>query len=252
MPSGRAALHSDPLGGRPAQAASGDAPGRAAGSRGFLRWREVVAHATGGHTRGAMRERADSSDEDLMLAYAAGDAAAFDTIYARHKGGVYRYLLRQCRDAGIAEQLFQDVWMNLIRVHVTYLPSAKFTTWLYTLAHNRLIDHHRASGRVTLVSTDDENHVDLVSALAANRQYEPESHAANRELGARLKDAVAALPAAQRDAFLLQQEGDLTLEQIATLTGVGAETVKGRSRYATNKLRAELADLYPPLREDTG
>jgi RNA polymerase sigma-70 factor (ECF subfamily) len=84
---------------------------------------------------------ADSSDEDLMLAYAAGDAAAFDAIYARHKGGVYRYLLRQCRDVGIAEQLFQDVWMNLIRVRTTYQPSAKFNTWLYTLAHNRLVDY---------------------------------------------------------------------------------------------------------------
>jgi RNA polymerase sigma-70 factor (ECF subfamily) len=195
---------------------------------------------------------ADSSDEDLMLAYAAGDAAAFDAIYARHKGGVYRYLLRQCRDAGIAEQLFQDVWMNLIRVRTTYQPSAKFTTWLYTLAHNRLIDHHRASGRVTLVSTDDENHADVVAPLPASRRSEPESRASNRELGDRLKDAVAALPAAQRDAFLLQQEGGLTLEEIATLTGVGAETVKSRLRYATNKLRAELADLSPQLREDAG
>jgi RNA polymerase sigma-70 factor, ECF subfamily len=219
-------------------------------SRGFGRWRAVVARASGGHTGLAMR--ADSSDEDLMLAYAAGDAAAFDTFYARHKGGVYRYLLRQCRDAGIAEQLFQDVWMNLIRVRATYQPSAKFTTWLYTLAHNRLIDHHRASGRVTLISTDDEIHAEVVSALPASRRYEPESRASNRELGARLKDAVAALPAAQRDAFLLQQEGGLTLEEIAALTGVGSETVKTRLRYATNKLRAELADLRPQLREDTG
>jgi RNA polymerase sigma-70 factor (ECF subfamily) len=199
-----------------------------------------------------MRGHADSSDEDLMLAYAAGDAAAFDTLYARHKSGVYRYLLRQCRDAGIAEQLFQDVWMNLIRVRASYQPSAKFTTWLYTLAHNRLIDHHRASGRVTLVSSDDESHADIVAALPASRRNEPESRASNRELGARLKDAVAALPAAQRDAFLLQQEGGLTLEEIAALTGVGAETVKSRLRYATNKLRAELADLSPQLREDTG
>jgi RNA polymerase sigma-70 factor (ECF subfamily) len=199
-----------------------------------------------------MGERADSSDEQLMLAYAAGDAAAFDALYARHKGGVYRYLLRQCRDAGIAEQLFQDVWMNLIRVRASYQPSAKFTTWLYTLAHNRLIDHHRASGRVTLVSTDDESHADVVAALPASRRNEPESRALNSELGARLRDAVAALPAAQRDAFLLQQEGGLTLEEIAALTGVGAETVKSRLRYATNKLRAELADLSPQLREDTG
>ena len=221
-------------------------------SLGLSRWRAVVARASGGHTGPAMRERADASDEDLMLAYAAGDAAAFDALYARHKGGVYRYLLRQCRDAGIAEQLFQDVWMNLIRVRASYQPSAKFTTWLYTLAHNRLIDHHRAAGRVTLVSADDESHADVVGALPASRRSEPESRALNRELGARLKDAVAALPPAQRDVFLLQQEGGLTLEEIAALTGVGAETVKSRLRYAMNKLRAELADLSPRLREDTG
>lgn len=198
-----------------------------------------------------MRDGADSSDEDLMLAYAAGDAAAFDTIYARHKGGVFRYLLRQCRDASVAEQLFQDVWMNLIRVRATYRVSARFTTWLYTLAHNRLVDHHRASGRVTLLSADDEDHAEIVTALPASRRYEPESRAANREIGARLRDAVAALPAAQRDAFLLQQEGGLSLEEIAALTGVGAETVKSRLRYATAKLRTELADLRQELREDT-
>lgn len=214
--------------------------------------REVVPRAREGHTGPAMRERAALSDEALMLAYAAGDAAAFDRLYARHKGGVFRYLLRQCRDAGIAEQLFQDVWMNLIRVRASYQPSAKFATWLYTLAHHRLIDHHRAAGRVTLVSTDDEHHADVMAALPANRRAEPDARAADRELGTRLKAAIAALPAAQRDAFLLQQEGGLSLEAIAALTGVGAETVKSRLRYAAAKLRMELADLRPALNEDAG
>ncbi|MGH8849667.1 MAG: RNA polymerase sigma factor [Casimicrobiaceae bacterium] len=193
-----------------------------------------------------------SSDEDLMLAYAAGDAAAFDALYARHKGGVYRYLLRQCRDAGIAEQLFQDVWMSLIRVRASYQPSAKLATWLYTLAHNRLIDHHRASGRVSLVSSDDERHADVVAALPAQRRAGPEEQAETRELGARLKAAVATLPAAQREAFLLQHEGGLSLQEIAALTGTGAETVKSRLRYAVAKLRLELADVRATLREDTG
>ena len=195
-----------------------------------------------------MPASAAPGDEDLMLAYAAGDAAAFDTLYARHKGGVYRYLLRQCRQGGVADELFQDVWMNLIRARASYVPSAKFATWLYRLAHNRLIDHYRASGQVSLVSADDEAHVDMVAALPAHQDDQPERRAENHELGARLKAAVAALPPPQREAFVLQQEGGLSLAEIAELTGAGLETVKSRLRYASDKLRAELSDFYEPQR----
>ena len=195
-----------------------------------------------------MPASAAPGDEDLMLAYAAGDAAAFDALYARHKGGVYRYLLRQCRHSGIADEMFQDVWMNLIRSRASYVPSAKFTTWLYRLAHNRLIDHYRASGLVSLVSADDEVHSDAVAALPADGDDQPERRAENHELGVRLKDAVASLPFAQRAAFLLQHEGGLSLAEIAALTGAGVETVKSRLRYAANKLRNHLSDLYEPQR----
>jgi RNA polymerase sigma-70 factor (ECF subfamily) len=190
-----------------------------------------------------MPASAATSDEDLMLAYAAGDAAAFDALYARHKGGVYRYLLRQCRPGVAVDELFQDVWMNLIRARASYTPSAKFATYLYRLAHNRLIDHYRASGQVRLVSADDEAHEEAVASLPAHRALEPETRAENRELGERLKRAVASLPPPQRDAFLLQQEAGLSLNDIAELTGVGVETVKSRLRYAVNKLRSDLSDL---------
>jgi RNA polymerase sigma-70 factor (ECF subfamily) len=190
-----------------------------------------------------MSASAATSDEDLMLAYAAGDAAAFDALYARHKGGVYRYLLRQCRQGVAVDELFQDVWMNLIRARASYTPSAKFATYLYRLAHNRLIDHYRASGQVRLVSADDEAHQEAVAALPADRGVEPEMRAENRQLGERLKAAVASLPPVQRDAFLLQQEAGLSLNEIAELTGVGVETVKSRLRYAVNKLRNDLSDL---------
>ncbi len=187
-----------------------------------------------------------------MLAYVTGDAAAFDLLYARHRGGVYRYLLRQVRHTGIADELFQDVWMNLIRARATYVPTAKFTTWLYRLAHNRLIDHHRASGHLKLVSANDEAHEEAVAALPAATDDEPQARAERRELGERLRAAVAALPPAQREAFLLQQEGGLSLAEIAELTGAGAETVKSRLRYALAKLRESLVDLDDQMREGLG
>ena len=92
-------------------------------------------------------------DEELMTRYRDGDARAFEVLYTRHKGPLYRYLLRQCGAAALAEELFQDVWMNLIRTRERYEARAKFTTWLYTLAHHRVIDHHRrqgAGGRVAI------------------------------------------------------------------------------------------------------
>jgi len=187
--------------------------------------------------------RTDPGDEDLMLSYAAGDAAAFEALYARHKGGVYRYLVRHCGNAGTADELFQDVWMNVIRVRASYTPTAKFTTWLYRIAHNRLIDHWRATGRVELVSAGVDDDDDPLDAIPGPRNDEPDVRAGAREIGARNRQALAALPAAQREAFLLHQEGGLELSEIAELTGTGIETVKSRIRYAQAKLRVELGDL---------
>ena len=186
---------------------------------------------------------AETRDEDLMLAYAAGDAAAFDALYARHKGGLYRYVLRQCTHAGVAEELFQDVWMNVLRARASYVPSARFATWLYRIAHNRLIDHWRATGQVELVSAGADDDTDPLDAIAAAREVEPDAQASARERSTRLYSACAALPAMQREAFLLHQEGGLELAEIAELTDAGVETVKSRIRYAVAKLRLELEDL---------
>ena len=196
---------------------------------------------------------AEDSDEALMLSYAAGRAAAFDTLYARHKGGVYRYLFRHCSNAGIADELFQDVWMNAIRARDRYVPTAKFTTWLYTLAHHRLVDHWRASGQAKFASIDDDHDEGTraaVEALPASRREEPEARLSTQQLREQLHAALATLPAVQRDAFLLQQEGGLSLSEIAELTGVGMETVKSRLRYAVAKLRGELSSLRSSLREE--
>lgn len=179
-----------------------------------------------------------------MLAYARGEAGAFDILYARHKGGVYRYLLRHSGNAGIADELFQDIWMNVIRARAAYAPAARFATWLYTLAHHRIVDHWRTHGTAALVSVDaDEAAEGAIAALPGPRGNEPDMRTINRELAARLQAALIALPPAQRDAFLLQHESGLSLAEIAALTGAGIETVKSRLRYAVARLRAELHEL---------
>jgi len=191
---------------------------------------------------------ASVSDEDLMLAYSSssgGDAGAFDELYRRHKGGVYRYLLRQCRDRAVADELFQDVWMNLIRARASYTVQAKFSTYLYKLAHNRLIDHYRKHGQAALVSFDDDGTDDdsapAVAEPAAAPRDEPEKHLDIKQQAAQLLDLLAALPEAQREAFVMQYEGGLTVEEIAEATGVTRETAKSRLRYALAKLRQGLA-----------
>jgi RNA polymerase sigma-70 factor (ECF subfamily) len=182
--------------------------------------------------------RPGATDEQLMLAYRAGDAESFDLLYMRHKGGVYRYLRRLTGNAAAADELFQDVWLRVIDARNRYAPRARFATWLYTIAHNRLMDHFRAERRTRSTSPDDPDE-DPIAALAAD-DPPPEDSLARKQEAARLLAALAALPEAQREAFLLQQEGELSVDEIAVATGVSRETAKSRLRYALAKLRASL------------
>ena len=182
------------------------------------------------------------SDEQLMLAYRDGDAGAFDTLYRRHKGPVYRYILRQCRDAGVADELFQDVWMNLIRAREGYTVQAKFTTYLYKLAHNRLIDHYRKHGNTAMVSFDDDSEdAPVIAEPRAAPRDEPEKHLDIKQQAAQLLQLLGALPESQREAFVMQYEGGMSVEEIADATGVTRETAKSRLRYAMAKIREGLA-----------
>src|SRR5260221_11599133 len=147
-----------------------------------------------------------ASDEQLMLASAGGDAGAFESLYARHKGPLFRFVLGSVKERAQAEELFQEIWMRAIEARAGYAPQAKFSTWLYTIAHNRLVDHWRAKGLTVVASTDDEDAG--VPEMAAPPSAEPHRIGEARETLERLSTALAALPLAQRGAFLLHHEGD--------------------------------------------
>ena len=181
------------------------------------------------------------TDEGLMLAYRDGDAAAFEALYARHRTRLYRYLAHQCGDARLAEELYQDIWLRVINARADYEVSAKFSTWLYRIAHHRLIDHYRKHAREKLRAWEAEG--ESIEDYPAPASATPPAEVERLQLQDRIASALAELPAAQREAFLMAEEGGMTLEEIANATGTGRETVKSRLRYALGKLRHSLKDL---------
>jgi len=180
-----------------------------------------------------------AGDEQLMLAYREGDAGAFEELYRRHKGGLFRFVLRSVRERPVAEELYQEIWMRAIEARGRYQVQAKFTTWLYTIAHNRLVDHWRKRG-LKLVSLDGEDGAAPEPAAAPADQ--PEKIAEAKQSLARFALALAALPPAQREAFLMHHEAELSPAEIARATGTNEEAAKSRLRYAVAKLRQAIAD----------
>lgn len=181
----------------------------------------------------------NTSDESLMMSYASGDATAFEVLYLRHKGPVYRYMLKLCRNEAIAEELFQEVWMKLIKARESYVASAKFTTYLYKLAHNQFIDHYRKQA----VRIVEDNSVEVNATEHENQEANnPEKQIHTNQLMDRIKKALSELPNEQCEVFLLREEAGMSVPEIAETIGINNEAAKSRLRYAIAKLRSALSE----------
>jgi RNA polymerase sigma-70 factor (ECF subfamily) len=177
----------------------------------------------------------ERSDEELMLAFANNDMNAFELLYARYKDALYRYFLRHLSDQNIVQELVQDLWMKVIHSKSNYQVTAKFSTWLYTLAHNRLVDWYR---RNNLESKAFKENTD--ESVDATIEWNPADELQTKRLAKALKKGINTLPFNQRELFLLHQEACLTLPQIAEMLDEGIEKIKSRYRYALQKLRNQL------------
>jgi RNA polymerase sigma-70 factor (ECF subfamily) len=185
------------------------------------------------------------SDEALVAGYAAGDVAAFEQLYARHELPLWRYLLRQCRDRAVAEELTQEVWFAVTREAPRFRNDGRFVPWLYTIARHRVIDRHRAERPA--LSLDVAGEDDEPLGMQIEDQYSPSPLAASEQMeqGHAILAALDHLPPEQREAFVLQADSDLSVEDIALVTGTTFETAKSRLRYARDKLKALLREHAP-------
>jgi RNA polymerase sigma-70 factor (ECF subfamily) len=176
------------------------------------------------------------SDEALAVRFGSGDSEAFAVLYSRHRAPLYRFALRLARSRADADEVFQDVWIAVIKGRQRYRPAARFAAYLYSIAHRRVADAARAKSRRAWLLADGD------AEAVATLDPSPLAVTENSALGAALAEALAALPMEQREAFLMQAEGGLSLDEIAEASGVARETVKSRLRYANVKLRTALKD----------
>ena len=176
-----------------------------------------------------------TTDEQLMLAYQAGDLSAFEQLYKKHKGPLYRYFVRQLRDNTLAEDLYQEVWGKVIKAVATYQVSAKFTTWLYKIAHNLIIDHIRAVK--PLDDTQALGEDQTMDSFNAASDVEPDQQLQQQQQAKMLQGCIDLLPAVQKEAFLLNVELGLTAAAISDIAKVTLEATKSRIRYAYQSIK---------------
>jgi RNA polymerase sigma-70 factor (ECF subfamily) len=185
----------------------------------------------------------EPSDETLMVRYRGGDAAAFELLYRRHEMRIWHYLKRNVGNRAIADELMQEVWFAVARDAVRYEPSARFTTWLFTIAHNRMIDSIRKNRRQADAETVSYETDSEAARVIADPGMGPLAAAVAQDQAEAILTAVETLPDEQRSAFLLQVECELSVEEIAEITHSSFETTKSRLRYARAKLR-DLLEEY--------
>jgi len=185
---------------------------------------------------------AGDSDEALMARYARGEPAAFALLYRRHELRVWHYLERNVGNRSLAEDLLQEVWFAVAREAPGYRPTARFTTWLFTIAHHRVIDAIRARREHLSLESMGYEAAPVIQYLSSGTAAGPLAEAVAREQASALARALSELPSEQRDAFLLQMEGAFSIEEIAAITGSSFETTKSRLRYARSKLRELLSE----------
>lgn len=174
-----------------------------------------------------------ANDEELLSLYCNGDISAFDTLYNRHRDSLYRFILRQNNNiTSLAEEVFQDVWMNVINNKSQFRNESKFSTWLYQIARNKLIDNSRKA-----TTRKDTFHDSIDDEMVESNIPQPDKKSQLEICIELLQGFVLQLPKEQKEAFILKHDTDHSIDDMALIANTSHETFKSRLRYAMKKLR---------------
>jgi len=180
------------------------------------------------------------TDDELAAAFRAGDAEALGLLMERHKAAVYGYLLRLTARQDAAEDIFQEVFLKLVRNPAAYGQREKFRSWLFTVARNAAMDYFRRQGARGEVPLDGQGDLPGPVDHAASPEPGPEAAAGNKELGEKIEAALGRLSREQREVFYLRHYSGLSFKDIAEMSGLPIGTVLARMSRAAAQLRKEL------------
>ncbi len=181
------------------------------------------------------------TDEQLMSTFSKTDdvnnQGAFEMLYQRHKGPLFRFIKKSINHEQDANEVFQELWFKIINNKQQYDQQQKFTTWAYTIARRLMIDQFRKTGRMAeLTHIDDSPETQIIE----HDLKQPENEFEARQMAKELNHAIALLPPSQRLTFIMKHESGLTIKEIAEITTQPAEQTKSQYRYAVQKIKLAM------------
>jgi len=187
------------------------------------------------------------TDAELMVLYQKGSRDAFEELFARHHRRVIHFCYRMTGDQARAEEAAQEVFLRIARAASTYQPTARFTTWMYTITRrttlNFLRDEKEPGEKVPIDTTGEGRDATEGISLPGRGDWGPEQVAWEAQLKGKLLEALQKLPEVNRAAFVLNRGEGLSYEEVATVLGVTVQAVKSRIFRARETLLAELSGL---------
>ena len=182
-----------------------------------------------------------------MARYARGEETAFEVLLGRYRRPLFGFLVRYLGRSDKAEDVFQEVFFEVIRGRKKYRPGHRFASWLYRIARNRAVDRIRRNGFREMESLDDpldagDGEGETRAGRIAGSNPDPEAVVSGVQMKRVLDRALASLPAEQREVLWLKERSGLSLADVAKLLGVSENTVKSRLRYALDKIRSQLME----------
>ena len=191
-----------------------------------------------------MSGKKHNTDDELMAAFIVGDTAAMETLFLRYRQSVYSWLLRMTGDVTEAEDIYQDVWLKVIR-HAADYRSGNFRAWLWQIVRNKATDRMRKMSPSLIldspISAEGESEETIVDQLSDDRAADALMQIEEVERRRVVCEAIEALPMAQREVILLRVNGELPFKEIADMLATPIGTVLARMHKAVKSLKDTLA-----------